>query len=653
MSSDENPKSDAPTARSNRWPWLGFAGVLAVHLLLLLHFAPPKVMLSTEPIIDIDFPLHYYQVDRARKAWDGWGRLWSYDPLQLAGHPIGALEDLSSKSLELFVIAMTRLGMHQAHAFKLYVLLVHLLVPFVGFASARLFRLSRWQAVGLAGVWVLLWYFDSFMHWLWYCGMVSWGAATYFIVLLVGLLYRTVDDDRPWLWLGVGALASLMALLHPYASLTLLLPCTGLYLRRIRTLRLWHHVALGLSLCAALAVALTWLLPALRLRHYLLDETNFLHPGPLFLLWDYLDLTIDDLQTGPPVRTMLRVLAFAAGVVCLYRWRKERDGRVLPLVLLVGVCVFLAYFGGYLPKIQMSQPYRQIAPATFAMAIPATVLLSRLLHPATLRAAGRPAQLLLGFALLLIVPRFVHNALFYFPSALPEVPKPKPMERRRPTALAGFIEHSPFPLKHHPPPPAAKAVRAWLQRNLKGQGRVAVQQFMLGEYLAATSDLPLLSGIEQRSIYHGDAYLFRLNEDGVLPGRELNDYLERYAVRYVVVTDVKPKLEWRKDALKFRKLIGLVRVYETTTKPSYFMKGSGRVVRQELNRIVVEDARGPEVVLRFHWFEGLRCRPGCAVEQHDVPGDRVGFIRIKNPPSRFEIYNSYRFDGPKWRRPRE
>jgi hypothetical protein len=345
------------------------------------------------------------------------------------------------------------------------------------------------------------------------------------------------------------------------------------------------------------------------------------------------------------------VLAFAAGAVCLYRWRKAGDRRLAPLLVLLVFAILLAYFGRYVPKLQMAQPYRHISPAMLAAVIPAVVVLGELLRPASIRAMGRSAKLLLVFALLLIIPRFVHNALYYFPGLLPEVPPPKPLQKRKPNALVGFVEYRPYILRHNNPPKFVEEICAWLRANLKGEGRVAVQQFMLGEHMAAISGLPLLSGIEQRGIYHGDAYLFRLNEDGVLPGKALLDYFERYAVRFVVVTDIKPGLEWRKDALRLRRMIGPVRIYETRIKPSYFLRGQGRVVKQEFNRIVVEDARGPDLVLRFHWFEGLRCRPGCEVLQHDVPGDRVGFIRIKNPPPRFEIYNSYRFDGPRWRPP--
>ena len=223
-------QNQPPTApRFYRRPVVGFVAVLLLHLVLVWHVAPPSKMLSADPVADIDYPLHYYQVQQALRAWNGWGKLWGYDPLQLAGHPIGALEDLSSKSLELFVIATTRLGLHPARGFNLYLLLVHLLVPFVGFLAARLFRLSPWQATAVSLLWVLMWFFDSFLHWVWFCGMVSWGASSYLIVLFIGLLYRAFDattgkTQSRLLWPAVALLASLLALLHPYAALTLLAP---------------------------------------------------------------------------------------------------------------------------------------------------------------------------------------------------------------------------------------------------------------------------------------------------------------------------------------------------------------------------------------------------------------------------------------------
>jgi hypothetical protein len=253
-------------------------------------------------------------------------------------------------------------------------------------------------------------------------------------------------------------------------------------------------------------------------------------------------------------------------------------------------------------------------------------------------------KILLVLALLLLIPRFARTVLYYFPDWLPQNETYLRKKVARPMALVDFVKHSPHPLRHHAPPAYVKEVSAWLLKNLQGKGRVVVQEFQLAEYLAATTDLPLLSGIEQRAIHHGDAHLFRLSEEGHLPGKALKDYFERYAVRYLVCTEFKAKLEWRKDLLKPVKLIKGIRIYQTLIDPSYFLIGKGMIAKQEFNHIHVAEALGPEVVLRFHWMETLRCRPNCKVLRKKITGDRVGFIRIKNPPANFEIYNSYQFD---------
>lgn len=641
------PHSEIQATPPSRAALIAFAAVVLLHLTLVYRFAPPRVIFSNEPVFTIDYPLHYYQVDRANKAHSSAGKLWGYDPLVLAGQPAGALEDISSKSLELFVIGLSSLGVHQALAFNLYVLLVHLLLPFVIFLSARCLDLTRWQAVCATCLGVGLWFFDSTIHWFWYCGMISWAAASYLTVLLIALLYRAIGQQRPVFWVATGLLACLLALLHPFAALTLIIPCAALYLQDLRRLRISSHVALFLAAGIALTTSLIWLLPALRMKHYMLQEETFLRPTIEYLLLDFLDLMKDDQQTGHPVRTMIRTLCLASAAICLVQWRKDRDRRFLPLSLLIGVCLIFAYLGGYLPLTRMSQPYRQIGPAAFGAVFPAAVLLTGLLHPRQIRTASRPIKLLLLLALLLVVPRLVRNVLYYFPDILPpnQVKSPGIGPRPvKPSALAGMGEPRPSFYQHHGTPALARQVRQWLVDNLQGKGRVVVQEFMMGEYLAATSNLPILGGLRQRSLHHGDAHLFRLHEDGDLPGDALKEYLERYAVRYVVVTAIKRNLEWRKDLLKFVKLIGPIRIYQTLIEPSYFLEGRGRIARQELNRIVVTDAKGPEVVIRFHWMETLRCKPDCRVQRHHVKGDRVGFIRIADPPPRFEIFNSYRFE---------
>jgi hypothetical protein len=395
------------------------------------------------------------------------------------------------------------------------------------------------------------------------------------------------------------------------------------------------------------AVSMIWIPTARRFWHYVMDSANFLRPSVGFVVTDYLDLLSEPWDTGGgPVRTLVRVLCIAAAGIALWRWRAARDRRLLPLGLLIGGMLLLAYVGGALWLTRQVQPYRHIAPASLAAALPAAVLLVELLAPAGLRALSRPARILLVLALALVLPRLALTVLYYMPEALPvarkAIPGANPTDPP-PEPFGGVYGPRPRRMGHAGTDNGTQQIKAWLEKNARGRGRVLVQDWMLAEHLAATTELPLLGGIEERNLHHVDAHLFRWHTDGDLPGPALREYLERYAVGFVVVRFYKPALEWRKDLLKFRVLVGGCRIYETRIQPRYVLRGEGEVVEQSLNSLKVRGARGEELVLRFHWMETLRCRPGCGVERSPQQGDRVGFIRVPRPPPEFEIYNSYQF----------
>src|SRR5688572_2674127 len=103
--------ASAPNRRLASVP-IALLAVVLLHLALSAHFAPPRVVFSKEPVVMVDYALHAYQVDRALSAFRGWGKLWGYDPLVLAGQPAGVAEDLTSKGTELFVIGLRALGVH-------------------------------------------------------------------------------------------------------------------------------------------------------------------------------------------------------------------------------------------------------------------------------------------------------------------------------------------------------------------------------------------------------------------------------------------------------------------------------------------------------------------------------------------------------------
>jgi hypothetical protein len=614
------------------WARVPLFAAIGVHLVLLGYFAPPHVLLSKDPIMMVDYALHAYQVDRALQAWHASHQLWGYDPLSLAGQPSGVAEDLTSKGTELFVIALRSMGIHAGFAFNAFIAIALLLVPFAGYAAARAFRLSR-AAAGVASLlWVLLWYFDSFLHWSWWIGMITWSAVAYGSVLFLGLLQRALEPDARLRWfVPIVILAPVLAIVHPFVGLTLCVPCLSMYARRFKSLSKAQHGLVVLTGVAALLTALVWIGPFLRFKHYIDTTDTFFNARAEYLFADFFDLLRNSDHTGAPVRTILRSLCFAAGGICLWRWKKNGDARALGLGSLVIWCVFLSYFAGYTAAGRTTQPYRQIAPAMLAAAIPASELLTELCSWSALRALETRAKILLSIAVVLVVPRFVLNVLFYFPDILPDA-------AGSPIVLN---EPKPFAARLAPGSNESRQLRDWLIDHHGDRGRVVIQSWILGEYMAATSRLPILGGLEQRNVWQGDAHLFRRAKDGNLPGDELAQFFRTYAVGWVVLAGKHGPLDYRSEVLEPVEVVGGHRVYRVREEPSYFLAGSGRIVSQALNSIQVDAASGPEVVLRFHWLETLACRPNCQLERYPIEGDRVGFIRIPAPPPSFEIYNVY------------
>ena len=619
---------------------IAILAVVALHLALLAYFAPPRVMFSNEPITTVDYSLHVVQVDRAVRAFHESGKLWGWDPLELAGQPAGMVEDLTSKGTELFVIALGGLGVPMGRAFNLFVLCVHLGLVAAAWGSARLFGLNPAETAVAMLSWVLLWFFDSFMHWSWWVGMISWSFACYASVLLVALLYRTLESRRRILYLPLALLAAALALVHPFAVFAVLVPCVALYARAFRGMSKSEHALLWMAAAFSASTALLWIGPPLRMRHYIGDIDTFFNTTLSYLFFDTFDLMRDGRETGWPVRTLVRTLCFVAAGVGLYRYRKRADRRGLPLGTLWLTSFAFAYLAAYVWIGRQFQPYRQIGVAALGAALLAAPVLTEVLSPGALRSYSRGAQIALALAVFAIAPRFVRTVMHYVPDLIPKQTVRTGLDLET-SPLVGLDEPKPFAMRHTSAAPGHVKVRDWLLANHHGRGRIVVSEWMLGEYLVVATHLPILGGIPERNVPHVDANLFRRNPIGALPEAELARYFRDYAVGFVIISGDHGPLDARRQLLEPMVVLSGYRIYRVREEPSYFARGEGRVVEQRLNHLKVADASGGDVVLRFHWMETFGCRPGCRVEREAIPGDRVGFIRVPSAPQSFEIFQDY------------
>lgn len=636
--SDANNDS-APPARSHRTI---LAATALLHFALFAYFAPLRLVFSGVPFHTFDYGLHVYQVDRAARAFAVSHRLYGYDPLLLAGQPAGAVEDSTSKSLELFVIALRALGVNTWVAFNLYVVAIVFALPVFGYVAARLFELPRRTAAFVALVWVVLWYFDSLLHWCWYVGMISWGAASYLAVLVVALMYRAVRDHAPLAYAGLAVFAAAITLIHPFAALTLALPLAALYARSFRGLRLWEHAALAFGTVLAASTTLVWIFPALRFRHYIGAVDAFLWPTLSYVAFDYLDLLKDVLMTGQPIRTALRSVTFALAILAAIRLRRTRDDRFLPLVTLAFGSFVLAYASGYSSALRQTQPYRHVGPALLAAALPAVAAAEELFTRRRLSALTRPMRVALALAAALVVPAFARTVLGYMPTALPA--RDLPRTALRPGPRPGISNQEPplGKLGLAGPEPEYIAIGEYLKAHFRpGDGRIASFDWVLGEYLPVFTGLPALGGIPQRNVPHVAAHPLRFDftptADEPDPFRR---YLKEFAVSAVVTTGDLTPVDLRSDLLKHEATFGQLRLYRVLAPSGYFGSGSGAVVSQDLNTIQVAGAER-DVILRFHFLETLRCRPDCSVQRVAAFRDGAGFIRVSSRGGGFEIYSAY------------
>lgn len=618
--------------------------VVAVHVGLMLYFAPPGVVLGDGPIVGADFETHYEQALRAVDSYRVSGRMWGYDPRLLAGMPSGTIFDADNKLVEVVVVAADAAGVPPHRAFNLLVWVLHLLAPLALYGSARLFGLGRPAATVAAFLGSLVWYFDALNHCFFLIGMFAWASAAYLWLLPLGLFYRWTRTREPWRLFLVMILLAVVLMLHPYVFFPLAVPMAYLYVRASKSLGRSEHAAVLAVAAGVIALNWWWLRAALDHWHYVLFSGYYMDASPDHILYDYLGLLKEPEISGViAVRSSFRFLAFGAAVFGFLAWRRDRDDRYAPLLAVTGVLLFVAYFGAWVPPLRQIQPYRFVLPAVYLAVIPASEWIAGAVR--SLRASpprGVTAALLIVLTVV-AAPRFVRDVLYFVPDLVPRHTRPL----REPTPdINGPLEFGtirwpePFVFRHAPMPWYERTAVETIRRLDDGRGRWLVEWWMLGERMAWATDAQVIGGFRMINVAHSDANWFRRHPRSESPDPdELRRYFETYNVRWVVLSGPVLPIESRSDLLEPAVMIFGARIYRCRVPSSWIADDPGADVRAEMDRIVVRGSKGGDLVLRYHWHEDLVCRPGCEIYRAPIPGDRVGFIGVRHAPPDFEIVN--------------
>ncbi len=612
---------------------LAAALILAVHLGLVAHFAPRRVMMSDAPVLTGSFALKVYRASRIRMEMTRDGRFEAYDPRVLAGQVTGPGEAFGTRLFALGVPLLSRAKVAPGRAFNDIILALHVLFPLIGYAAARTFGFRRATACAVMAWWSGLWFFDSLVHVSWFTGRVCWVAASGMSISMFGCAWRFASMGKAR-WALLGALVGVAtAIVHPVAAVFGSAMCLLLALSSSTLLGGRRGALVAVSIVPVALLAL-----ACRKGAALSTEplSALFRPGMGAAFWDALEIRWTGYGAPGASRTMLRVLAIAGGIFGIARLRSVGDRRMRFFAVPLAVALVVAYAGAFLPVSWPLDPYFFAVPAALLAALPASELALDL-HLFRLMRRGSPivrAGLLV--AAVVVLPRFGRTVLTFVPELLPARVIRSPLDLGV-SSLVGLNEPMPDPLAYGTSIFRFTDLANYLVDHDGARGRVVVDDPALAGFLAVASPLSILGPIAERGAASAAADPSPLL-DGQPTRAELSAFVRRYGVGFVVLAGPKGPFDGDVSGLAPETNIAEFRVRRVISEPSLFVEGAGRVTGAGLDSIRVEGATGGRVTLRFHFDPALMCRPACRVERVPADGDRAGFVSVPDPPPAFEIF---------------
>ncbi|MGH7871291.1 MAG: hypothetical protein ACREQO_03620, partial [Candidatus Binatia bacterium] len=115
---------------------------------------------------------------------------------------------------------------------------------------------------------------------------------------------------------------------------------------------------------------------------------------------------------------------------------------------------------------------------------------------------------------------------------------------------------------------------------------------------------------------------------------ELRNYLRLYNVGAVVAFHPASiqRLLAIPGLVAVQQHIGPVQLMTVNQPLTWFVQGEGKV-QAGLNRLELSELNGSEIILKFHWVDGLTAHPLTPLEPVKLADDPIPFIKLLNPPA--------------------
>lgn len=620
-----------PESRASlRFAILVILGVLLAQFLLVSITFPLGELFSQKPLFHIDAAWHWYHIKVAEQLFRD-GRIVGYDPTFNAGYPGGVTFNWSGKLPAVLTILLHR-WLDQIIVYKLYSFASAILGPACLPLALYLFRLRRGEILVGSLFGMILWWASMF-RWYHTAGMVSFVAASYISLPYLAKILQYLNEGGGTASLvGLGIIGAVVWFWHPLFPIPIALG-TVVYLltyRRdldsVRTLKL-----LAIVPSLALLPNLIWLYPMYHFQRVFAAGIPDIGPYGKLVIVSNLWRELGGIWSGTAHGSKLYApLALASVWAWSLPERRLAERASRTLILLAITLNLLADLGGAVPGLRFSQPNR-FAPAGYLfLCVPASVGVFAIWRCAKAATATRVAWAArISFAVLALAVIYSANEV-------------------RQEVSWTHVGH------YGAPPPEVRDlgelsqwVLNWLGSDTSAQGRVLFETsngrihdgaHMAG-YYAFTAGREFIGGPYPFTNFAGswDGTAFG-KPIGQIPKSVFAEYLDLYNIGWILVHSAEAKryLDQLPGVVQVGRY-GVLNAYRCQRPLTYFVVGSGEVLEQRTNRLVLGSLSGRELVIKYHFVPGLTSDPPATILPIWLMDDPNPFIRILNPPNQIRL----------------
>jgi hypothetical protein len=477
-----------------------------------------------------------------------------------------------------------------------------------------------------------VYWWNSLPREMFFYGMIGFPVACYVALWGVSLAYRMARQSTRYgqAHLGWVVFALIAPSLHIQAAVILAPPLVTLLIIQRELLRSRFMLWLLGAGVFSLLVNLVWLAPAFAhlqddISRSIVEQLSlFVSTDPLTFLKDYLGpknfWSFRSTWAEKGLRLALLALG-AAGVVSLLRGEQ----KTLGLMLAVGIAALfsISYFGSLLPPLKAWQPLRFKVAYDLLLALAAA-------YAVACWARGRnsiPAPII-------IVALISGGAAFLLNLAVTELQGKMRLRTLVPAEINRVVD--------------------WIKAATPVNGRILFEEsgdetgfvhdgMYLSSFAAHWAKRELIGG--PINLYN-DRHHFAEFHSGKLFKREIHrlgdqeirNYFRLYNIGAVVAFHPASiqRLQSVAGLVSLEQRIGPAYLMKVNQPLSWFLQGDGKV-EADLGRLRVSDVKSGEIILKYHWVEGLRSDlpvKATAVTMYDDP---IPFIKIVDPPASFTL----------------